>query len=113
MTEHRISASEYEAALQVGRRASQNEFRAHSVAYLSDRDVLEIMVAPSGGFVIPRASIAALAHVDPDALKRLELWPDGSIIEIDDLDIHISAEGMIKAALRNLQPDTGVVVITP
>ncbi len=104
MTEHNISDAEYEAALEAGRRAAQNEFRAHSVAYLPDRDALEVMIGPSGGFVVPRASIAALAQVDRGALDRLELWPDGSVIEIDDLDIHISVDGMVRAALRCLVP---------
>jgi hypothetical protein len=104
MTGQSISDAEYEAALEAGRRAAQKEFRAHSVSYVPDRDALEVMVGPSGGFVIPRESIAALAHIDAGALDRLELWPDGSVIEIDDLDIHISVDGMVRAALRCLVP---------
>jgi hypothetical protein len=34
----------------------------------------------------------------------MELWPDGSLIEIEDLDIHISVDGMVKAALPVLVP---------
>ena len=37
-------------------------------------------------------------------LATMELWPDGSLIEIEDLDIHISVDGMSKAALPVLVP---------
>jgi len=104
MTGHGISDQEYEAALAAGRQAALNEFRAKSVAYLPERDALEVITAAGGGFIIPRAIIGALAHVDAGALGRIELWPDGSVVEIQDLDIHISVDGMVKAALRVLVP---------
>ncbi len=37
-------------------------------------------------------------------MAELTLWPDGSLIEIESLDIHISVHGMVMAALRVLVP---------
>ena len=37
-------------------------------------------------------------------MAELALWPDGSLIEIESLDIHISVHGMVMAALRVLVP---------
>jgi len=99
-----IADIEYEAALEAGRTAALNEFRAQSVTYLLDRDALEVMTSTGGGFIVPRKTISALANVDAAALARLELWPDGSIVEIDELDIHISVDGLVRAALRSLVP---------
>jgi hypothetical protein len=51
-----------------------------------------------------RDLIAALRDARPDDLARIELWPDGSIIEIEHLDIHISVDGMVRSALPVLIP---------
>jgi hypothetical protein len=95
---------EYAMALEAGRRAAESEFRAQAVSYLPDRDAIEVITVNNGGFVIPRHLIGVLQDVDPDALAGMELWPDGSLIEIEDLDIHISVDGMVKAALPVLVP---------
>jgi hypothetical protein len=104
MTRYNITDTEYAAALEAGRRAAESEFRAQAATYLPDRDAIEVITIPNGGFVIPRTLIGVLQDVGPDDLRKMELWPDGSVIEIEDLDIHISVDGMIKAALPVLVP---------
>jgi hypothetical protein len=104
MTDHTISDADYAMALEAGRQAAESEFRAQSVAYLPDRDAIEVITVRNGGFLIPRNLIGALEDVGPDDLAKMELWPDGSLIEIEDLDIHISVDGMVKAALPVLVP---------
>lgn len=104
MTGHKITDREYEMALEAGRQAAESEFRAHSVAYLPDRDAIEVITVSNGGFVIPRRLIGILQDVGSDSLAKMELWPDGSLIEIEDLDIHISVDGMVRAALPVLVP---------
>lgn len=104
MTRHNITDTEYATALEAGRRAAESEFWAQAVRYLPDRDAIEVITVRNGGFVIPRHLIGALQDVGPDDLARIELWPDGSLIEIEDLDIHISVDGMVKAALPVLVP---------
>lgn len=54
--------------------------------------------------MIPRHLIGVLQDVSAGDLGKMELWPDGSLIEIEDLDIHISVDGMVKAALPVLAP---------
>ena len=104
MTGRRIEDAEYATALAAGRDAAATEFRAEAVAYLADRDAIEVITQGNCGFVIPRALIGVLEAAKPDDLARMAVWPDGSVIEIEHLDIHIHVDGMIKAALPFLVP---------
>ena len=104
MTRHSITDAEYATALEAGRVAAESELRAQAVRYSSNRDAIEVITVRNGGFVIPRHLIGALQDVGPDELAKIEVWPDGSLIEIEDLDIHISVDGMVKAALPVLVP---------
>jgi hypothetical protein len=105
MTKHDITDVEYASALDAGRREAETEFRAQAVTYLANRDAIEVIPVRNGGFVIPRHLVGALQDANPDDMAKLELWPDGSLIEIQHLDIHISVDGMIRAALRVLVPE--------
>lgn len=91
-------------ARDVGKRQAATEFRAQSVNYLPARDAIEVITIGGAGFVIPRQFISALNNATQDDLHQLEMWPDGSIIEIDHLDLHIAVDGMIKAALPAMVP---------
>lgn len=102
MTQHKITDTEYVRAIQSGRGGAESEFRAQSVRYVADRDALEIVTSRNAGFLIPRQWIGALQDVSLADLARLELWPDGSAIEIEDRDIHISVHGLLAAALPGL-----------
>jgi hypothetical protein len=104
MTHHDITPQEYMFAIDAGRQAADIEFRAQTVTYLRNVDAIEVLTIRGGGFVIPRLLIGVLHDVDPDHLGEMTLWPDGSLIEIEDLDIHLSVDGMIKAALPVLVP---------
>ena len=39
-----------------------------------------------------------------DDLNTMTVWPDGSVIEIEKRDIHISVHGLLTAALTVLVP---------
>ena len=104
MTSRNITDTEYATALEAGRLAAESEFRAQAVRYIPDRDAIEVITVRNGGFVIPRHLIGALQDVGLDDLAKIEVWPDGSVIDIEDLDIHISVDGMVKAALPVLVP---------
>lgn len=93
---------EYVRAIESGREDAESEFRAQSVRYVPDRDALEIVTSRNAGFLIPRQWIGALQDVRIKDLERLEIWPDGSAIEIEDLDIHISVQGLLAAMLPGL-----------
>lgn len=99
MTKHNISDAEYADALTAGKEAPEAEFRANSVRYIADRDALEIITSTNAGFLVPRQWIGALQDIAVEDLSRLEIWPDGSAIEIEDLDIHISVHGLLVATL--------------
>ncbi len=111
MTNHKITDAEYATAIEAGRRAAESEFRAQSVAYLPDLDAIRLITVRNGGFVIPRHLVGALQDIRPKHLAKMALWPDGSIIEIEDLDIHISVDGMVKAALPVLVPSRIVATL--
>jgi len=70
------------------------------VRYLADRDLLEIETTREEVFLIPRAWIGALQDVPADELTRLAVWPDGSAIELDERNIHISVDGLLTNVLR-------------
>jgi hypothetical protein len=66
------------------------------------------MTTRHAGFLIPRGWIGALQDVPIEDLARLEIWPDGSAIELEDRDIHISVDGLMTAILPAMLP-TGTV----
>jgi hypothetical protein len=111
MTEHQISDADYTEALSRGHADAVTELRARAVRYLADRDVLEIETNRDGGFLIPRKWIGALQDVPADELTGLEVWPDGSAIELESRDIHISVDGLLTDILPALLPDSALAAI--
>jgi hypothetical protein len=97
MTQHRITDAEYAVALAVGRAKAETEILAQAVRYVPDRDAIEIVINRNAGFLIPRQWIGVLQDVPVEDLVKLEVWPDGSAIEIEDRDIHISVHGLMTA----------------
>jgi hypothetical protein len=104
MSEHQITDAEYAAALAAGRTEAESEIRAQAVRYVPDRDAVEIVTMRNTGFLIPRQWIDALQDVPAEDLAKLEVWPDGSAIELEDRDIHISVHGLMTATLPALPP---------
>ena len=108
MTTHTITDIGYTSALAMGRWEAEAECRAQAVRYLADRDVVEIMTTRNAGFLIPRPWIEALREVPPEDLAKLAVWPDGSAIELEDRDIHISVHGLMAAVLPAMLPPRAV-----
>jgi hypothetical protein len=111
MTQHEITDTEYAAALVAGQAAAEEEVRAQAVRYVPDRDAIEIVTAGNAGFLIPRGWIGALQDVPTDDLAKLEIWPDGSAIELEDRDIHISVHGLMTAILPAMLPPRAMAAI--
>jgi hypothetical protein len=111
MAKHRITDSEYVGALVAGEAEAEAEFRAKAVRYVPDRDAIEIVTARNAGFLIPRQWIGSLQDVPVDDLARLEIWPDGSAIELEERDIHISVHGLMTAVLPAMLPTRAVAAI--
>ncbi len=111
MTQHQITDAEYAAALAAGQAEGETEIRAQAVRYVPDRDAIEIVTARNAGFLIPRQWIGALQEVPVADLARLEVWPDGSAIELEDRDIHISVHGLMTAILPAMLPPRAVAAI--
>lgn len=111
MTKHQITDFDFAAALAAARAEAETEVRAQSVRYVPDRDAIEIVTARNAGFLIPRQWIGALQGVPTAALARLEIWPDGSAIELEERDIHISVHGLITAILPAMLPPRAVAAI--
>jgi hypothetical protein len=55
--------------------------------------------------------IGALQDVPIDELSKLEVWPDGSAIELEDRDVHISVHGLLTAILPAMLPSRAVAAI--
>ena len=104
MVQHDITDEDYALALAAGRRTAESEFRAEAVSYDPDRDAIAVVTIKNGGFMVPRRLVGALQEASPADLARMEIWPDGSVIEIEHLDIHLSVHGMIAAAFPVLVP---------
>lgn len=111
MTQNQITDAEYAAALAAGRAEAEAEIRAQAVRYVPERDAIEIVTAGNAGFLIPRAWIGALQDVPTADLARLETWPDGSAIVIEDRDIHISVHGLMTAILPAMLPSRAVAAV--
>jgi hypothetical protein len=107
----RISDAEYAAALADGRIEAEIEIRAQAVRYVPERDAIEIVTNHNAGFLIPRHWIGALQDVPPEELGKLEVWPDGSAIELEDRDIHISVHGLLTAILPAMLPSRSVAAM--
>ena len=106
-----ISDAEYAAALAAGRIEAETEIRAQAVRYVPERDAIEIVTSRNAGFLIPRQWIGALQDVPTEELSKLEVWPDGSAIELDDRDIQISVHGLLTAILPAMLPSRSVAAI--
>ncbi len=108
MTSHSMTDVEFAAALAAGRVEAETEIRALAVRYVADRDAIEIVTTRHAGFLIPRGWIGVLQDVPIEDLAKLEVWPDGSAIELEDRDVHISVDGLMTAVLPAMLP-TGTV----
>jgi len=108
---HQITDAEYAAAIAIGRGQAEAEIRARAVRYVPERDSIEIITNRDAGFLIPRAWIGALQEIPTDDLAKLEVWPDGSAIELGDRDIHISVHGLLTAVLPAMLPTKLVAAI--
>jgi Protein of unknown function (DUF2442) len=111
MTQHQITDADYATALAAGHAQAETEILAQSVRYVPDRDVIEIVINSNAGFLIPRRWIGALQDVPTEDLVNLEVWPDGSAIELDNRDIHISVHGLMTAILPAMLPTRSVAAI--
>jgi hypothetical protein len=108
---HQITDGEYAAAIATGRGQAEAEIRARAVRYVADRDAIEILTNRGAGFLIPRTWIGALQEIPTEDLAKLEVWPDGSAIELEDSDIHISVHGLLTAVLPAMLPTKIVAAI--
>jgi hypothetical protein len=100
----RISDAEYSATLAAGRTEGKIEIRARAVRYGSERDAIEIVTSHDVSLLIPRQWVGALQNLPTAELGKLEVWPDGSAIELEDPDIHVSVHGLLTAILPAMLP---------
>lgn len=111
MTKHHVTDAEFAAALAAGRVEVETEIRVQAVRYVADRDAIEVVTTRQAGFLIPRGWIGALQDVPIEELAQLEIWPDGSAIELEGRDIHISVDGLMTAILPAMLPSRTVAAI--
>lgn len=107
----KISTADYAGALAAGRTEAEMEIRAQAVRYVPERDAIEIVTNHNAGFLIPRQWIGALQDVPTEEFGKLEVWPDGSAIELEDRDIHISVHGLLTAILPAMLPSRSIAAM--
>lgn len=110
-TSEATGAAEYAAAIAAGEESGDREIQAQAVRYIPERDAIEIMTNRGAGFLIPRLWISALQDVATEDLAKLDVWPDGSAIELEDRDIQISVHGLLSAVLPAMLPSSAVAAI--
>jgi hypothetical protein len=111
MSKYQVNDAEYTSAVYRGRDGAATELRARTVRYLEDRDLLAIETTRDGGFLIPRTWIGLLLDVPIGELNGLRIWPDGSAIELEERDIHISVDGLLTDVLPALLPESVLAAI--
>ena len=111
MSKHQITDAQYAEALAAGQAEADAEFRAQAVRYVPEWDAIEIVTTRNTGFLIPRQWIGALQEASANDLKKLEVWPDGSAIEIEQCDIHIGVHGLIVALLPAMLPSHVIAAV--
>jgi hypothetical protein len=111
MSQAHITDGDYAAALAAGQTEAETEIRAQSVRYVPDRDAVEIVTTRNAGFLIPRHWIGALQDLPVEDLQGLEVWPDGSAIELEARDIHISVHGLMTAVLPAMLPARTIAAV--
>ncbi|HKM64884.1 MAG TPA: DUF2442 domain-containing protein [Acidisphaera sp.] len=104
MSAHRTTDAAYANALAAGQAEAETEIRAQSVRYVPERDAIEIVTTRGAGFLIPLRWIGSLQEVPPQDLAKLEIWPDGSALEIEGRDIQVSVHGLLTAVLPAMLP---------
>jgi hypothetical protein len=111
MTQSYLTDAKFAAALAAGRTDAETEIRVQAVRYVADRDAIEVVMTCRAGFLIPRGWIGALQDVSIDELGQLEIWPDGSAIELESRDIHISVDGLMTAVLPAMPPTQALATV--
>ncbi len=93
-----VSDEEFRNALALGD-AECNDVLAESVKYISNSQQIEVEL--KGGICIrfPKSSVDELSELADASLHSMELSPAGASIDIEDLDLHISVEGLLTAIL--------------
>jgi hypothetical protein len=95
MSRIRISDSDLDRAVNVGRERMASEVRAHAVRYDPARDTIEMSMVDGWGLVFERRSVREFADVTPDEMAGLELSPIGTGLMLDSRDIHINVHGLV------------------
>jgi len=111
MSPRQITDAEFAAAIATGRAQADADIRAQAVRYVPERDAIEVITNHDAGFLIPRAWIGALQEVPTGDLAKLDVWPDGSAIELEDRDIQISVHGLLTAVLPAMLPPRAIAAI--
>jgi hypothetical protein len=94
-----------------GRIEADTEIRTQAVRYIPERDAIEIVTNHNAGFLSPRQWIGTPQDVPTEELGKLEVWPDGSAIQLEDRDIHITVHGLPTAILPAMLPSRSVAAI--
>lgn len=103
-TRKRVTKADLDRALVAGADAARAEPRARHVTYDAAQDTVFLWVEAGAALGIARARLPALADLPATAMARLRLWPDGTVLELPDHDVHVSVPGLLRRVVADLAP---------
>lgn len=87
------------AARQRAEDERSSEYTAEDLRYVVTRDCFVIAMQSGVIVSVPRSSIDEFSAVSSENLKRVRIGMGGDVIELADLDIHISMPGLLRDLL--------------
>lgn len=99
-----VTQEEIDLAVARDADVASTEFRATAVSYDAAADRLSFVLPGGAAIAIPRVSIDSLAALKPADLAGLRLWPDGVLLELPDLDVHLHVPRILARAVEDITP---------
>lgn len=107
-TRKRVTKADLDRALAADAAAARSELRARHVTYDAAQDTVFLWVENGAALGFARARVPALAGLPVGAMGRLSLWPDGTVLELPEHDVHLSVSGLLRRVVQDLRPRAAV-----
>jgi len=89
-------AKQLERAREAGKATLASERKAVDVQYLESSDELRLELEDGAELLVPVSQLEGLSEAGPEALRSVELTPDGLGLHWDALDVHYTVPGLVK-----------------
>lgn len=100
----RITEADIDRALAADTAMVRSELRARRVSYDAERDTVFLWVEPDAAIGVARSRVPSLAGLPATDMASLRLWPDGTVLELIERDVHISVPSLLARIVEELTP---------